>query len=222
MSLTTRIEVFQKMEETGLVPVFYHPEVETCKKVLKASYEGGIRVFEFVNRGEFAHEIFSVLKKYTISELPGMFLGAGSIVDAPTTALFIQAGADFIVSPLLNEEMAKVCNRRKILWAPGCGSLTEINKAEELGAELVKLFPAAQVGGPGFVKAVLGPCPWSRIMPTGGVDTSKENLNGWFNAGVSCVGIGSKLFTKELIESENYPLLTQKVKNIMETIKNLR
>ena len=144
--------------------------IDTCKKVLKACYDGGIRVFEFVNRGDFAHEIFSELNKYALKELPGMILGAGSIVEAATTALYIQAGANFIVSPLLNEEMAKTCNRRGVAWSPGCGTISEISKAQELGAEIVKLFPAAEIGGPSFVKAVKGPMPWTNIMPTGGVD----------------------------------------------------
>ncbi|NPA36143.1 MAG: bifunctional 4-hydroxy-2-oxoglutarate aldolase/2-dehydro-3-deoxy-phosphogluconate aldolase [Chlorobi bacterium] len=222
MAKYTRIEVFQKMKETGVVPVFFHPDVEVSKNVLKACYDGGIRVFEFVNRGDFAHEVFSDLNKFALKELPGMILGAGTIVDEATTALYIQLGANFIVSPLLNENMARICNRRKIMWSPGCGTLTEIGKAEELGAELVKIFPASEVGGPSFVKAVKAPCPWTNIMPTGGVDTSKENLKQWFDAGVTCVGMGSKLFTKDILLNNDYGLLTQKVKELMKTVREVK
>ena len=222
MAQYTRIEVFQKMQETGVVPVFYHADPDVAKKVLKACYDGGIRTFEWVNRGDFAHEVFSEINKYALQELPGMMLGAGSVVDEATAALYIQAGANFIVSPLLNENMAKICNRRKIMWAPGCGSLSEISKAEELGAELVKIFPASEVGGPSFVKAVKGPCPWTNIMPTGGVDTTHENLKQWFDAGVTCVGMGSKLFSKELIAKGDFENLTRKVKELTQTIQEIK
>jgi 2-dehydro-3-deoxyphosphogluconate aldolase / (4S)-4-hydroxy-2-oxoglutarate aldolase len=157
MARFTRIQVALKMAETGMIPVFYHKDIEICKKVVKACYEGGVRVFEFTNRGDFAHEVFTELNKYAAKELPEMILGVGSIVEAGTTSLYIQLGANFIVSPVLNEDMAKVCNRRKISWSPGCGSVSEISKAEELGAEIVKIFPGSQVGGPKFVEAVKGP-----------------------------------------------------------------
>jgi 2-dehydro-3-deoxyphosphogluconate aldolase/(4S)-4-hydroxy-2-oxoglutarate aldolase len=222
MAKYTRIEVFQKMQETGVVPVFYHADIEVAKKVLKACYDGGIRTFEWVNRGDFAHEIFSELNKYALKELPGMILGAGSVVEEGTASIYIQAGANFIVSPLLNENMARICNRRKVMWAPGCASVSEIGKAEELGAELVKIFPASEVGGPSFVKGVKGPCPWTNIMPTGGVDTSKENLQQWFDAGVTCVGMGSKLFPKEIIEKGDFAALTAKVTQLINTIKEIK
>ena len=222
MAKYTRIEVFQKMQETGVVPVFFNSDIEISKNVLKACYDGGIRVFEFVNRGDFAHEVFGELNKYALKELPGMILGAGSIVDEATTAIYIQLGANFIVSPLLNENMARICNRRKIMWSPGCGTLSEIGKAEELGAELVKIFPASEVGGPSFVKAVKAPSPWTNIMPTGGVDVNRENLEQWFDAGVTCVGMGSKLFTKEIIANKNYDLLKQKSKELIEMIKEIK
>lgn len=222
MAKYNRSEVFAAMKETGVVPVFFHADLETCKNVVKACYDGGIRVFEFVNRGDFAHEIFGELNKYALKELPGMILGAGSLVEAGTTALYIQAGANFIVSPLLNEEMAKTCNRRGVAWSPGCGTISEISKAQELGAEIVKLFPASEIGGPSFVKAVKGPMPWTNIMPTGGVDTTEANLKGWFSAGVTCVGMGSNLFPKEIMDSGDYAALTLKVKALMETIHKVK
>jgi 2-dehydro-3-deoxyphosphogluconate aldolase/(4S)-4-hydroxy-2-oxoglutarate aldolase len=222
MARFTRIEVALKMKETGMVPVFYHKDLDVCKNVLKACYDGGVRVFEFTNRGDFAHEIFSELNKFSIRETPEMILGTGSVVDGGTASLYIQIGSNFIVSPILNEEMARVCNRRKIAWSPGCGSLSEISRAEELGAEVVKIFPGSQVGGPKFVAAVKGPCPWTSIMPTGGVEPTEENLKQWFDAGVHCVGMGSKLFPKEVIQEKNWSKLTEIVKDAVELVKRLK
>ncbi len=219
MARFTRIQVALKMHETGLIPVFYNKNAELCKKVLKACYDGGIRVFEFTNRGDYAHEVFTELNKYVAQELPDMILGVGSVVDAGTTSLYIQLGTNFIVSPILNEDMAKVCNRRKISWSPGCGSVTEISKAEELGAEIVKIFPGSQVGGPKFIEAVKGPFPWTSIMPTGGVDTSEENLAAWFKAGVTCVGMGSQLLTTDIIKNGDYQKLTDECRKALEIIK---
>ena len=222
MARFSRIQVALAMKETGLVPVFYHPDLEVCKKVVKACYDGGVRVFEFTNRGDFAHEIFSELHKYVIKALPELIMGAGSIIDPGTASLYIQLGANFIVSPLLNEEMAKICNRRKISWSPGCGSVSEISRAEELGAEVVKIFPGSQVGGPKFVAAVSGPMPWTSIMPTGGVEPTEENLSAWFKAGVYCVGMGSQLITKDIINKGEYQILTDKCKNALEIIRKYK
>jgi len=222
MALYSRIDVALAMRETGVVPVFFHYEPEVCIQVIKACYDGGLRVFEFTNRGDFAHEIFSELVKFSKKHLPGFIMGAGSVVDESTAALYIQNGANFIVSPVLNEAMAKICNRRKILWSPGCGSLSEISRAEELGAEVVKIFPAGEVGGPGFVKNIKGPMPWTNLMPTGGVEPTYENLYSWFSAGVWCVGMGSNLFVKEIIDKNNYTLLTVKVKELLTLISKIR
>ncbi|MDP4225369.1 MAG: bifunctional 4-hydroxy-2-oxoglutarate aldolase/2-dehydro-3-deoxy-phosphogluconate aldolase [Bacteroidota bacterium] len=222
MSRFSRINVATEMARTGMVPVFYHSDVDVCKKVLKACYDGGVRVFEFTNRGDFAHEVFSELNKYAIKELPELILGVGSVIDAATASLYMQLGTNFVVSPVLKEEMAVVCNRRKILWCPGCGSVTEISRAEELGAEIVKIFPASQVGGPKFVAAVKGPMPWTSIMPTGGVEPTEENLKAWFDAGVVCVGMGSKLITKDLIAKGEFEKLAVDVKKAIELIQKLK
>ena len=222
MARFTRIDVAVKMKETGIIPVFYHSDIEICKKVLKACYDGGTRVFEFTNRGDFAHEVFGELVKWAAKETPELILGIGSIVDAGTTSLYIQLGANFVVSPILNADMAKVCNRRKIAWSPGCGSLTEISYAEELGAEVVKIFPGSQVGGPSFVEAVMGPFKWSSIMPTGGVEPTEESLAKWFKAGVHCVGMGSKLFVKDANGQIDYAAVTSKVKETLDIVKKLR
>ena len=222
MARFTRIQAAIAMKETGIVPVFYNKDLEICKQVLKACYDGGIRVFEFTNRGDYAHEVFRDLNKWAEKETPDMILGVGSVVDTGTTSLYIQLGASFIVSPILNPEMAKVCNRRKIGWSPGCGSLTEISYAEELGAEVVKIFPGTEVGGPSFVKGVKGPFPWTSIMPTGGVEPTEDNLSKWFSAGVHCVGMGSQLVTKEILANKDWAALTKVVKNALEIVKKYR
>ena len=222
MSRFTRMEVLNKIIGSGMVPLFYHPDSELCKQVIKACYKGGARVFEFTNRGDFAHEVFADVKKWAALECPEMALGVGSVVDSPTAALYIQSGADFIVSPMLNPDMAKTCNRRKIAWMPGCGTLSEISHAEELGVEIVKIFPGKEVGGPSFVKAIKGPCPWTSIMPSGGVSPDRENLQAWFDAGVVCVGLGSQLFTKQIIKDKQFDVLEKKVKETLAIIDGIK
>lgn len=221
MSQFTRIEVATLMKETGLVPLFYHPDVELGKKILKACYDGGARLIEFTARGDFAHEVFAELNKFVIKELPEMAVGVGSVTDAAAASLYMQMGANFIVTPALREDIATVCNRRKVLWSPGCGSLTEINKAEELGCEIIKLFPGANYG-PSFVKAIRGPQPWTNVMPTGGVTLEESNLRGWFNAGVTCVGMGSNLISKSVLENKDYSGLEQTVRDTLALIKKIR
>jgi len=221
MAQYTRLEVIKVMEETGMVPLFYHPDVELGKEVLKACYDGGSRLLEFTARGDFAFEVFHELNKYAVKELPGMVMGVGSITDAAAASMFIQMGANFIVTPTFREDIAIVCNRRKVLWSPGCGTLTEINRAEELGCEIVKLFPGATYG-PGFVKAIKGPQPWTSIMPTGGVSTDEDNLKGWFDAGVTCVGMGSQMISKDILANKDYAGLEKRIKNTLSLIKRLR
>jgi 2-dehydro-3-deoxyphosphogluconate aldolase/(4S)-4-hydroxy-2-oxoglutarate aldolase len=221
MAQYTRIEVAEVMKETGLVPLFFNSDVELGKQVLKACYQGGARLLEFTARGDFAHNVFEELVKYAIAELPGMILGVGSVTDAAAASLYMQLGANFIVTPVLREDIAVVCNRRKVLWSPGCGSLTEIAKAEELGCEVVKLFPGG-IYGPNFVKGIKGPQPWTSIMPTGGVSPTLENLKGWFDAGVTCVGMGSQLISKEILATKDFEKLEATVKDAMSIIKSVR
>nr|WP_315142047.1 bifunctional 4-hydroxy-2-oxoglutarate aldolase/2-dehydro-3-deoxy-phosphogluconate aldolase [uncultured Flavobacterium sp.] len=221
MAKYTRIEVATVMKETGMIPLFYHGDVALGKEVLKACYDGGARLMEFTCRGDFAFEIFGALNKYALAELPGMILGVGSVTDAAAASLYMQLGANFIVTPVLREDIALVCNRRKVLWSPGCGSLTEIAKAEELGCEIVKLFPG-DIYGPQFIKGIKGPCPWTSIMPTGGVSTSEDNLKNWFDAGATCVGIGSQLISNEILNAKDFDGLREKVKQTLEIIKAIR
>lgn len=221
MAQYSRLEVAAVMKEVGMVPLFFHSDVELGKKVLKACYDGGARLLEFTSRGDFAFEVFGELNKYAIQELPGMILGVGSVTDAASASLYIQLGANFIVTPVLREDIAVVCNRRKVLWSPGCGSLTEIARAEELGCEIVKLFPG-DIYGPQFVKGVKGPQPWTSIMPTGGVSPEEQNLKGWFDAGVTCVGMGSKLISKDILANKDFDKLQQTVKETLELIQRLK
>ncbi|MFK8268544.1 bifunctional 4-hydroxy-2-oxoglutarate aldolase/2-dehydro-3-deoxy-phosphogluconate aldolase [Capnocytophaga cynodegmi] len=221
MARFTRIEVARAMQQTGLVPLFFCDDVEKSKKVIKACYDGGARLLEFTARGDFAHEIFSELSKYVAIEIPQMIMGVGSVTDAAQASLYMSLGANFVVTPVLREDIALVCNRRKVLWSAGCGSLQEIARAEELGCEIVKLFLGGTYG-PSFVKAIRGPQPWTSIMPTGGVSPDKENLKTWFDAGVTCVGMGSKLISKEIIRNEEYTKLQQLVENTINIIQELR
>ena len=222
MARFKRLDTLQTIIDTGIVPLFYHSDASVVKKVVKACYEGGARSFEFTNRGDFAHEVFAEVNKWSALECPEMIMGVGSVPDAATAALYIQLGANFLVSPNLNPEIAKVANRRKIPWMPGCGSLTEIGLAEELGVEIVKIFPGKEVGGPSFVKAIKGPCPWTNIMPSGGVAPTDESLESWFSAGVCCVGLGSQLTPKDVIAEGRWEVITEKVKFSVEKVQELR
>ena len=222
MAKHSRIHVLTEMKRIGLIPVFYNSDFETAKQIDLACAAGGARAIEFTNRGDRAVDVFRQLCEYRDKNAPDLILGVGSICDAPTAALYIAAGADFVVGPLLDEDTARLCNKRKIPYCPGCGSVTEIHKAHELGVEIVKMFPGAEVGGPAFVKAVKGPCPWTEIMPTGGVSPTKESLKEWFSAGIVCAGMGSKLITKELIAAQNWPGITAKVKETIQLIQEIR
>jgi 2-dehydro-3-deoxyphosphogluconate aldolase/(4S)-4-hydroxy-2-oxoglutarate aldolase len=218
----TRLEVLNAIVETGLVPVFYHRDVEVAKKVVAACAAGGARLVEFTNRGDFAPLVFTELAQHIAKANPKLILGVGSVVDAPTAALYIASGANFVVGPILNPEVARLCNRRKIAYSPGCGSTSEISEAEELGVEIVKVFPGDSVGGPNFVKSILGPCPWTRIMPTGGVEATKESITAWFKAGVTAVGIGSNLIRKEWVEAGNYDAIAAKTAELLAWIREAR
>ena len=221
MARFTRIEVAQAMRDTGIVPLFYNESFEVGKQILKACYNGGARVIEFTSRGENAHKVFDALCAFAKAELPQLILGVGSITDGAAASLYMQLGANFIVTPVLREDIAVVCNRRKVLWSPGCGSLTEIARAEELGCEIVKLFPGG-IYGAQFVKAIKGPCPWTSIMPTGGVSPTRESLEEWFNAGVTCVGMGSKLIAPDTNKNWNYKEIEDKTKHAIDLVKYIR
>jgi len=217
-----RMAVLTALMDQGVIPVFYHPDVEVCKKVIQACADGGAPCIEFTNRGDFASHVFYEVTKHFASADPRVIMGVGSIVDAPTAGIYIANGAKFVVGPILNADVAKVCNRRKIPYSPGCGSASEISYAEELGCEIVKVFPGSSVGGPDFVKAVLGPMPWTRIMPTGGVDPDEASVKKWFGAGIVAAGMGSKLITQELLDAGDYAGITKKVRETVDLIKKVR
>lgn len=217
MAKFNKLQVLNRMEEAPMVPVFYHKDVETAKKVVKACYEGGVRAFEFTNRGDFAHEVFAEVVKYAAVECPEMAVGVGSVVDAGTASLYMQLGACFVVGPLFNPDVAKVCNRRQVPYIPGCGSVSEIGFAQEAGCEVCKVFPG-DVLGPKFVKGLLAPMPWSKLMVTGGVEPTQENITSWFKAGVCCVGMGSKLFPKDKVEAQDWDFITAKCKEALSFI----
>jgi 2-dehydro-3-deoxyphosphogluconate aldolase/(4S)-4-hydroxy-2-oxoglutarate aldolase len=221
MARFNKVQVLSAMSATGMVPVFYHPDAEIAKSTLKACYEGGVRAFEFTNRGEFAHEVFGDLCKFAARECPELILGVGSIVDAPTASLYIQLGANFLVGPLLNPDVARVANRRLIPYTPGCGSVSEIGFAQELGCDLCKIFPG-DVLGPNFVKGLKAPMPWSLLMVTGGVKPEEANLRAWFEAGVTCVGMGSNLFPREAIQTGNWERISDICREALSIINRVR
>lgn len=222
MARFSRIKTLIEMRKIGLIPVFYNSNKEVSKNILKACADGGAICIEMTNRGDGAIKVFSELAEYCEKEIPQVILGSGSIVDAPTGAIYINYGANFIVGPVIDKELAILCNKRKIPYMPGCGTVTEIQKAHSLGVEFCKIFPGGLIGGPAFVKAVKSPCPWTFIMPTGGVSTTKESLTEWFSAGVVCVGIGSKLITTELVENRDYKKIASEVRRVIDLIKVIR
>ncbi|AAK23474.1 bifunctional 4-hydroxy-2-oxoglutarate aldolase/2-dehydro-3-deoxy-phosphogluconate aldolase [Caulobacter vibrioides] len=217
-----RMAVLTALMDQGVIPVFYHPDVEVCKNVIQACADGGAPCIEFTNRGDFASHVFYEVTRYFAEADPRVIMGVGSIVDAPTAGIYIANGAKFVVGPILNADVAKVCNRRKIPYSPGCGSASEISYAEELGCEIVKVFPGSSVGGPDFVKAVLGPMPWTRIMPTGGVDPDEASVKKWFGAGIVAAGMGSKLITQEMLDAKDYAGISKKVRETVDLIKKVR
>lgn len=218
----TRLKIYDKMLSSGLVPIFYHGDTTVAERVVAACLEGGTQVVELTNRGEHALQVFAHLSAYLESVGSTAVLGAGSIVDAPTAALFIAHGANFIVSPNFNPEVARLCNRRKIPYLPGCATATEISTAEEFGVEIVKIFPGETVGGPAFVKALLGPMPWTRIMPTGGVEPTREDIARWMKAGAACLGMGSNLIRKEWVSAGDYPAICENVAGVLQYIQDAR
>lgn len=222
MARYERLEVLNTLLGDGLVPIFFNDDPKVAERIALACQDGGVRAIEFTNRGDFAPEIFRKLSESLGKTAPNLMLGVGTILDAPTAAIFLAYGANFVVGPIFNEAVAKLCNRRKIAYIPGCASVTEISRAEEYGVEIVKIFPGGSIGGPDFVRSVLGPCPWSLLMPTGGIDISRECIESWFDAGVACVGIGSHLIPKASIQQGDFEIISQNVSKVLEWIRICR
>ena len=221
MARFDKLTVLNKIKEAPMVPVFYNKDAAVACNVVKACYEGGVRAFEFTNRGDFAHEVFEAVVKYAATECPDMAIGVGSVVDPSTAALFIQLGAYFVVGPMFNPEVARVCNRRGVAYTPGCGTVSEIGNAQEAGCDLCKVFPG-DVLGPKFVKGLLAPMPWSKLMVTGGVEPTAENLTAWFGAGVFCVGMGSKLFPADRVAASDWAYIADKCRSSLATIHDYK
>src|SRR5512133_3195559 len=222
MARFMRLDVINTLLDTGVLPLFYNGEIETAIELVNACVRGCARTIEFTNRGELAYPVFTELVRHFAKADPSIIFGVGSIIDAPTAALYLASGANFIVGPSFNPEIAKLCNRRKILYMPGCATETEISTAEEYGAEICKVFPGETVGGPAFVKGVMAPCPWHRLMPTGGVDATEASLREWIQAGAAALGLGSKLITAQDIQDRDYDSLAKKMSECIGWIKKAR
>lgn len=216
----TKQNIVDVMKGTGVVPLFTHDNATEAQQVVEAAYKGGVRAFEFTNRRSNSFEIFSHLIRER-KKFPDLMLGIGTVMDAATTKKFIDAGADFIISPILKPEMAEVCKQHDKVWIPGCATLTEIVTAKEFGADVIKIFPGS-VLGPGFVSAILPVVPDLKLMITGGVEPTEENLTAWFKAGAMCVGMGSQLFTKEILQSRNWDKLSERVAHALELVGKIR
>lgn len=213
--------IIKRITEQGVLPLYYHPDAEVSVGVLKALYAAGIRAVEYTNRGEAALENFALLKETRDQELPEMLLGIGTIKKKKDAKAFIKAGADFIIAPGIIEEVAETVQKEDLLWIPGCMTPTEIIRAEEAGASMVKLFPGNLLG-PGFMSAIKELFPGLSFMPTGGVEVSKENLSGWFKSGVVAVGMGSKLITKEILEQKDYDTLVARTREAIALVNEVR
>lgn len=222
MARFSSIEVYNAILEQGLVLVFYNRDFETAKNIIKAVANGGGKIIEFTNRGDFAYKVFSKLVRHFEKLEPQLIFGVGSVFEPYTASLYINNGANFIVGPVLNPEIAKICNRRRIPYSPGCATPSEISQAEELGCEIIKIFPGGLLGGPDFVRSILAPSPWTKIMPTGGVDITEEIIEAWFNSGIVAVGIGSKLITKELINNKDWSRISKNIENTLKLIEELK
>jgi 2-dehydro-3-deoxyphosphogluconate aldolase / (4S)-4-hydroxy-2-oxoglutarate aldolase len=222
MARFTRLDVYNTILDIGVVPLFYNDELNTAIEIASSVARGGARVIEFTNRGEMAFSVFTELVRHFTKANPSIILGVGSVIDAPTAALYLAGGANFIVGPSFNPEISRLCNRRKIAYLPGCATENEISLAEEAGAEICKIFPGESAGGPAFISAVLAPCPWHLLLPTGGVEATAAGISEWFKAGAAAVGIGSKLITSAAVKDRNFDMIASKTTQMIGWIKKAR
>jgi 2-dehydro-3-deoxyphosphogluconate aldolase / (4S)-4-hydroxy-2-oxoglutarate aldolase len=216
----TKEDIISQMRETGVVPLFTHENADEAFEVIHIAYMAGIRVFEVTNRRANSFEVFSALVRRS-RELPGLMLGIGTVMDGPTTKKFIDVGAHFIISPIMNLEMAKVCHNHKTMWMPGCATLTEIVTAKQNGAEVIKVFPGS-VLGPGFVSSIMPVVPDLKLMITGGVEPTRESLSAWFKAGAMCVGLGSQLFSKDILARKDWVALEDRIRTTLAITREVR
>lgn len=213
--------IIAAFEQSGIIPVFYHDDAAICLDVLQACYDGGLRVFEFTSRGENARKNFAALRDRKVASMPDLYLGIGTIKNAADAAVYAGMGADFIVCPVTDPETAAYCQSAPITWIPGCMTPSEIAVAEKNGAQLVKLFPG-NVLGPGYVKSIKPLFPQLKFMPTGGVEPTQISMDAWFDAGVVCVGMGSNLLSKSMIESKDWGGLKEKVMQTFAFLKAMK
>jgi len=215
----TKAQLYAKINEVPIMPLFNHPDLAVSKAVVKACYDGGIKVFEYTNRGEGAALIFAELVKYVRQELPEMAIGIGTVFNAEEAEYFVDLDTDFIVQPIMNPAVGDVCHKHKIAWMPGVMTVTELYNAQQAGADIIKIFPA-NVLGTAFIKALIAPMPHAKVMVTGGVEPNEENIKGWFSAGVTAVGMGSQLFPKDVLANKNYQQIENVVKKCVALVKS--
>ena len=222
MSCFGRLTVWKRMLETGLTPLFYHSKPSMARHVAAACSQGGAELLEFTDRGDRAAAVFQDLVPFVRKEIPSMAVGVGSITDPQAAALYMSHGADFIVCPTLEPEVMKLCNRRGVACVPGCGTPTEVRRARELGAEIIKIFPARALGGPSFIKSLKGPMPDVKLMPTGGVRASREDIADWLDAGADCLGMGSALVPDDALQQGDVDVVEENVRQALHHICEVR
>jgi 2-dehydro-3-deoxyphosphogluconate aldolase/(4S)-4-hydroxy-2-oxoglutarate aldolase len=214
-------QVVEEIIRIGLVPVFYNNDTATSKKIVQACVAGGATVVEFTNRGEAAFEIFSELITWTQKELPDVIVGIGTILNPATATKYLDRETNFIVGPIYNPEVAALCNQKKVAYIPGCLTPSEIIAAEKNGADIIKVFPGSTVG-PEFIKALRGPCPWLKLMPSGGVEMTQHNISSWIQAGAAALNIGSNLIRKDLVKAGDFTSIKNMVADCIRWIQEAR
>lgn len=220
--MSTKREIIAAIRADGVVPVFSHADLGVVKEAAIAVAKGGLSTFEFTVRGSGAAVVASRLIAWARSHLPHLAVGVGTVMDGTSASRLVGEGAAYVFAPSFSAEVAAVCHRGNVLYVPGCGTVTEIQTAYSAGCEIVKLFPAGAIGGPAFLAAVRGPCPWIEAVPTGGVEPTVESLKAWYEAGAPAVGMGSNLFTKPAIDSRDWPEIIHTVERVVETVATAR
>ena len=220
MNPKSAAQIQQAILDAKFLPLFTTGDEGIAKTVLEASYKAGVRAFEFTNRTENAATLFKTLKAFCATQLPGMLLGIGTIKNKEQAQTFLDLDADFFISPLILPEIFEITQQHQKLWIPGCATSTEIGMAENWGLRMIKIFPARQLGGPAFIKAILAVFPTMQVLVTGGVEPTEADLRSWFESGVVAAGIGSQLFPKAILHDADalYGHL-KKITSTIETIK---
>jgi 2-dehydro-3-deoxyphosphogluconate aldolase/(4S)-4-hydroxy-2-oxoglutarate aldolase len=222
MQRYTKSEVSEHLLGAGVLPMFSHPDEKISIRILEALYKAGVRIVEFTNRPDEALAIFKCMRQFADDHLPGLVLGAGTIMNEAQAESFAHAGAAFLVAPSMDREVGMFCRNNDLFWCPGASTLNEILQAEAAGADLVKLFPAAQLGGPAYLKAIRAPCPWLQLIPTGGISTDSKVLRNWIEAGAEVIGMGSHLFEGLDTGLDAMDRLTARASELLGLLQNLK